>query len=386
MEERVKFEKLSVRATILLALAGIVFQAGVLGVGRSVPPVDNEFANLYAGAHLPGTDRVYDPAAIKTVLDRWGSVIPARYYYCRLPYFVLITWPLSLLSFPAGFLGWKIVQAICVGIWAWCWLGSRRRNFVLACWFLPVAFAVGLAQDVTLLMAVIAASAALERRGRSFWAGAVFALCMSKPHLFVFVPVAMAALKNWRFFAGAAAGGAALLGISFASAGATWPAKFLAVIRNPGMHPYVANMPGLRRLLDVPGGVLLFALAAVLVGWCVWRAARQARFADALAVALCGGLLINTHSYSVDCVLLLPLLTTMTESGVGVVRALATALALPFVYIGLGLGISLPYQLLGGCLLALAGTPGALGRVARYPISGTLPRASGVILVEPEQT
>ena len=341
---------------ILRAFVGwmlcLVICAGLLSWIRR-DPFDNEVFNLYAGGKV-GAQRLYHPEDFRRVAASLGvKVEEARLYYCRMPYFEVFTKPLSWLPYPVAVTTWRFVQVLSIVAAVILWPGWKPTMVKVTLLSMPAAAVIGLGQDVGLVFLFIAASVALAGRGRWFLAGVVFSLCLSKPHLVIFVPVVMLATRNFRFLAGATAGASAQLLLSFAVAPWSWPQQWLATLANPRMHVAPARMPGLRALAETgrPGTALAILVAAALVV-AIWRLAPRRRIEEIIAYALAAGMIANLHSYAVDCIMLIPVVTLAVRSRRTVERSLGIFLATPVPYFILIFGF--PVVLQAG-ILALVG-------------------------------
>ena len=249
-----------------------------------VTRVDNEFFNLYAALQV-GHHSLYDPAAFARVAaSLHAGVMGARLFYCRMPYYAVLTAPLGWFHFDTALAIWQAVQFLALLSAAAVWPGGRLSQFTVTLLSLPAVCAFVTVQDVSLLLFFVAASTALVARGRSAPAGAVFALCLMKPHLVLLVPLVMAVRKDYRFLAGAAAGVAALLLVSFAVGGTNWPLQWLASATNPQVSPFPSASPGLRGLVQSGAWPAAFAIAAGLT-FAVWKCARHCPVEKAIAVA-----------------------------------------------------------------------------------------------------
>jgi hypothetical protein len=305
--------------------------------GLRANPIDNEVFNLYAGAKV-GPHKLYDPQGFRIIAAGLGQVMTARLYYCRMPYFAVLTAPLGWFSYPVAVNFWRSVQGLAIAAAILLWPRSKRAMAMVAVASLPVIWVVSTGQDVALVFLAVAGSVALLRKDKPLWAGAVFSLCLGKPHLVVFVPLVMLALRNYRFLLGAAAGGGSQILFSFVVAGPDWPRQWIANLSSGQMHPNVQAMPGLRALTETGPGTALAALIAASLVVAVWKLARRRPIEEAVAYALAAGLLGNLHSYGVDCILLIPAITLgvtsqrISERGVGIF--LATPL--PYIFLIFG--------------------------------------------------
>jgi hypothetical protein len=175
---------------------------------------------------------------------------------------------------------------------------------VACAWSFPLAWTLTNGQDVAFLLAWLAISLTLLRAGAPFAAGLVLSLCAAKFHLFVLLPLLIVSHRLWRFAAGLAAGGSALLAISFALQGKGWPAGFWHAIRDPRIDLSPDTLPNLRGLTH--GAFIPHLLLAVLVVVAVFLVCRRAPLELGLAAVLAGGLLLNPHVTSADGALLIP--------------------------------------------------------------------------------
>ena len=294
--------------TYLRLVLAAAICAGLFIFFRSVAaPVDNEFFNLYAGASI-GPRHLYEPQRFAEFARSLRSaVMPARLYYTRMPYFAVFTRPLAWLAFPVALTIWRLVQGAALAASVWLWPGPKLTLAVVTLISVAATLVVWFAQDVGLVLLFVSLAVGLEQRQRPLLAGLAFSLCLSKPHLVIFVPLVMLIRKDFRFLAGATLGAAAQILLSFAVAPWNWPAQWLSILANPAMHPNVNVMPGLRYLAQTPLGLFLAILILASLVFGVWKTAVAQPMAEATAVALAAGVVGNFHSYAVDCILLLPL-------------------------------------------------------------------------------
>jgi hypothetical protein len=222
---------------------------------------------------------------------------------------------------------------------------------VLACcWSLPASAVLAQGQDVFFLLLWI--TLALRWAGRRpLAAGLVLALCAAKFHLFLPVPLLLAARREGRMAAGVGLGGALLLLVSFAVAGADWPARFLKTIASPSVSPGPQIMPNLHNLVaGLPGSAVWELTLALACAAMVWVVARRTNWQIGLAAALVAGLLTSVHAYLADCTLLIPALLLLAGTGIRWLRVAAVSLLAPIWYLLLSLGGG---RILPAALLAL---------------------------------
>jgi hypothetical protein len=96
----------------------------------------------------------------------------------------------------------------------------------------PVLETVGVGQDSALSLFLWVSGLRLMRSGRDGWAGAVLALGMVKPQLFVLVPLVLLAQRRWRGLAGWSASASALLALSLVVVGPGVLRDWVAMLRS----------------------------------------------------------------------------------------------------------------------------------------------------------
>ena len=211
---------------------------------------NNDFVCTYTGAVLAGSPGLYHVAAVMRVQQSLGDR-PQFMMYQRFPYYAgLVSW-LRLLPYRQAYWAWQAISFAAVLVFLAFWPGQPRWFAPVACcWSLPLANCFVMGQDVTLVLAVLAASLALLFRGRHFAAGCLIALCSIKFHLFVTLPLFVLTRRLWRFGAGSVAGGLVLLAGSFAVQGWNWPADYARMLRLPTSTPSFSLMPNLNGLFS----------------------------------------------------------------------------------------------------------------------------------------
>jgi hypothetical protein len=202
--------------------------------------------------------------------------------------------------------------------------------------FFPLAVSVIVGQDIALILLLCTVALLLHRSGRDAAAGLVFSLCIIKFHLFVLAPLVLIRHRKWRMIGGVAVGVVVWLAISTVVAGPAWPTRYLTVLENPGINPDLDRMPNIRGILL--GSPLAVHAAVVVLAIFLFAIAKLRDFEAAFGLALAGGLLLNTHSYIYDCVILLPALVSAIQSGKPAARGMALFLMTPIPYTLLVLG------------------------------------------------
>ncbi len=318
---------------VLAAVCGLVMSLFFWSTGvEKIVTGKNDFAMLYAGAKLVGgADLYHAPTVMRVKAEAAREYDPSR-QYTRLPYLAAILWPLGRLPYAWAYWVFQAASLAALIAFLRLWPGDRRFAFLAICCSAPVAAVFIEGQDVLFLLVWIAV-ALRWRDARPFAAGLVLALCAAKFHLFIHVPLVVAAQRRWRMGAGAMAGAAALAAVSFAVGGPAWPARFLATISSPSIAATEATMPNLHGLLvGLPSRGFWEPLLAAACGGLVWFVARRSGFDLAFAAALIAGLLTSVHSYANDCALLIPAALIMLRTDAPPMRAAAAVILLPLWY------------------------------------------------------
>jgi Glycosyltransferase family 87 len=286
--------------------------------GFIVQPPDrftSDFYSFWAGGRLVGPE-LYNPTAAAAVQHTISPTVEKK-RYIRPPFYAVALWPLSRLPFPAAYVVWQILliaAAIAFGkLWSF-----EPSTYAVCAVFLPLGWSFGLGQDTALMLLILAAGATLIARKRAVAGGSILALCGIKPHLFVFVPVVLAAQRRYKAVAGMAATGAALYLISAAVLGFGWPAVFLhaATDNEATIAPRLLGVSGLLARFHAPVWV---TPAAMLAGAAiVFVATRGKKWRPSLAFAVAAGAAFAPHALIYDAGLFLPLLILQVAPAVAV--------------------------------------------------------------------
>jgi hypothetical protein len=300
--------KMAILLLVVLCYPGVFFNLGwavTCAVGAGI-----DFNELYSASRLAGTGHLYDFDALRRLELDHGIAIPCG----RLPVVSFAMKPLTLVAYvPARYL-WLAISASALIGFAWMWPGVNRRLMMAAlAWSLPAGCLMALGQDTPLWLLAFAAGLLLLERGKPRLAGVAFALCLSKYHMAVGIPVFLVAQKRWQTLVAGGATLAVLLAACFPVEGMAWPMRYWATVRNPNFSVAFCRMPNLRGVaswLPHAAVIELVAAAALLVLlWRVCRGTRELAMAGA-ATAACG-LLAGHHAYGADATLLLPLAVLM---------------------------------------------------------------------------
>jgi hypothetical protein len=254
----------------------------------------NDCRVFRTGAILVGNG-MYDPAA-QAALQPGEPLLP----FFRAPFYGLLLKPLLLFDFRTA---WRVLNALAALLFFGLTqhlTGDRLTPlWALACPLFWVNFAIG--QDAAIMAAVIIGSMVLWRSGQKFSAGALLALTLQKPTLFLLLPLAV--WKGGRkMVAGYLVGATVLLGISFAVVGPGAVGDYFRLLQayreGPLMMPTIR---GFFAFVGAPGAwIWVAAIATVVMGAVIWRKP----FLDAASLATACSLLISPFSFQHDLALL----------------------------------------------------------------------------------
>jgi len=318
----------------LLLLGVLCFPGVVWNLGLAISCAAGggiDFNEFYSASRLAGTGHLYDWDALRQLEKDHGPPIPCG----RLPVVSFAMKPLTLVGYlPARFLWLAISVAALIGF-ASLWPGVNRRIMLAAlAWSIPAGYLLVLGQDTPVWLVSFAAGLLLLERGKPRLAGVAFALCLSKYHLGLAIPVFLVAQRRWQTLAAGGATVAALLAACFPIEGLAWPLRYWEIVRRPIFSVADGRMPNLRGIaywLPVSGAIEAAAAAGLLILlWRVCRGTGEIGVAGAAAAAC--GLLLGHHGYANDCALLMPLAVVMaSKPGPVWIRGWATLLLTPVV-------------------------------------------------------
>ena len=271
----------------------------------------NDFPGLYTAGNLAGTPDLYHKAAF---LSRQAAVVGAydeSIQFSRLPYFALVFAPLAHLPYPVAYWLWQLAGVGALVAFSFLWPNGSKVLPILC--LLPVtaaSFANG--QDVPFLLLWIALAFWLSKKQHPFAAGLALSLGMAKPHLFLFLPIALVAKREWKMLAGAATGAASLIAISFLASGPAWPTQLLTVWSDPALHPQITHTSLVAAIGSaIPQNAPRFPLYAALliaIAAGIWFLSRRLSLDLAISSAIAASALTALHVYIQDYTVCLPLL------------------------------------------------------------------------------
>jgi hypothetical protein len=280
----------------------------------------SDFYSFWTGARLVGP-HLYDPAQDEAIQRTVYPLVETK-RFIRPPFYALMLWPLGQLPFQVAYILWFIINLTAflgfVRLWRF------REEVYLACtFFLPLAWSFAILQDAPLMLLAFSAGARLVEQKRELAGGAVLALCAVKPHLFLFVPVALLAQRRYRALAGMLGAGAILYLLSSAVLGLNWPSAFFqAVMGNEAtIHPRLLGLAGLLSGFGAPRWVLAFGtIAGALI---VYHRAQSAAWLPSIAFAVAAGAALAPRAMVYDASLFLPLILLQFSPAVVVVLGVA---------------------------------------------------------------
>jgi hypothetical protein len=296
---------------------------------------DNDFMCFYSAAQLAGSGELYHSEAIKRAESRlWEN--PKFLPYTRLPFYAALLLPLRYFSYRHAYWVWQLGSLAAILLFIYFWPAPRRWMAAMACcWSAPLLDCFIMGRDLAVLMPVLALSLALLFRGRHFAAGCVFSLCLIKYNLFLSIPLLIAGKRLWKFGWGMVAGGAALLAMSFAVGGWSWPWQYVAILRLPATTPRYELVPNLHGLFSsLPPSFLLEAAGTCVVLGAAWLVIRGGDIPMAVAATLASGLLVSYHAFFGDALLLIPVsLLMLSHAPSSPLRLAAGFMLCPIVYL-----------------------------------------------------
>ncbi len=300
--------------------AGLAFLLGLLvspvsivvtllgpGVWNSVTLIDA--ASFRNGAQFVGTPDLYNVDAYVAVQKQEFPAPAAYRQFLRPPWYATAVGWLADMPYRAAMNAWRIAMAGMALLFIAAW-PSRFRAALAICWSIPLLSAMLQGQDDGVLLSAMAFSLLLLRHERNVLAGVVLSICAIKPHLFIFIPIALVAARKSRIGLGLAAGLGLQMVISFVVQGAAWPVDYLRVILSGGPSDAFTNGVSLINLFKEigPGAELTASILFIAAGGVyVFRLARTAPFTHSLCVAVATAVITSPHAFLQDMLLVVPL-------------------------------------------------------------------------------
>jgi hypothetical protein len=308
-----------VLAAVYAAFLVSVYRAGTWLIDGAGVPVYTDFACAWAAAVQAlqgGAASLYDPAEFVKV--QAALVGPRGYFYPNWPYpptFFLILAPFTVLPYLYGFIAWDLATLLGLIVVVCCVI--RRPPavaLVLASPFTMWNFLAG--QNGFLTGSLLGGSLLLLER-QPVLAGVFIGALTYKPQFGILVPVALAAARQWRAFASAAATAGIFAGISIAVFGIdVWEALPRQLAAQTGEvlwaggtddpaaeWGYVQTVYGMVR--DLHGGAALAWLVqgsatagVAIIVWLVWRS--PVRYPLKAATLAAAALIATPYAFAYD--------------------------------------------------------------------------------------
>jgi hypothetical protein len=308
-------KRLFVGAALSLACF-LFFAIGIMAASK--PPaagpgytLGSDFVTFWGASRLAQEGRAqdaYDRAKLTEAERSAVPGVPSRAWYYP-PTFLLAVYPLASLPYAAAFIGF---MAITLG--AYLWLGWRviGNSDGMLCLAASGAVWINLMHGQNgFLTAVLAGAAMLQLERRPLLAGACIGLLAIKPHLAVFFPLALAAAGAWRAFAAAAITGVIFVAASALVLGVETFSAFHAGLGLASQRVETGDLP----LFKMPsvfaavrslgmGPALAYGahmLAALVVGWLVWRSWRdKGPLPLRASLLMCASFFVSPYGFDYD--------------------------------------------------------------------------------------
>jgi len=325
---------------------------GILLIGLGMwrrPEGADDFGPFYRAATLAGHGSVYADATWSPAKSAPGRFLP----YLRTPAYAAALKPFTLLPYAVARWIWIAVLIGAALGCVWLFPSGRERLAVALAYSFPLADALMIGQDISLVLLIMLASARMFAVGSEFGAGLVASLVGIKMTYLPAVGIAFL-VRSRRGLAGFLTGTAIQLGVSYAVGGVGWLGEYLAQLRSPLLDPAPSRMLNLSEAvhgLALPAGVWM--LAAIGLYAAFWFACRRISLPEALIVALPLGMIASPHCKIYDAVVLLPLLVRVASrrSPAGLLAILGLT---PVLYLMVLMGP--PPVVLAGVLVTIAAT------------------------------
>jgi hypothetical protein len=228
--------------------------------------------------------------------------------FFRAPFYAWMLRPLLRLDFARALFWLNLAATAAVILLLPRSLGKYRYGFSpLVVLFLPLYLNFSIEQDGALVLLILSLSLVAESAGLPFLAGAVLALTLEKPSLFLLLPAVIAVQKRFRMLWGYLSCACVLAILSFWIAGPSSVKDYIALVAQYTVTP--EKMPTARGIAaNLHIWMLWPLLTALATAATLWRA-RTVSFKEAFCIGIAGSLFVSPQSYAHDCsMLLLPVL------------------------------------------------------------------------------
>jgi len=306
-------------AVIYVFVFSQLYRFGGWVISSAGDPIYSDFSTAWVVGVQAWQGKVaplYDPAEFLKI--QTALLGTQKFFYPNWPYpptFSFVMAPFGLLPYFWSFVAWTLTTLICCLVVVY--LIVRRSPAIPLVLASPFTLWNILAGQNGFLTASLLGASLLFLERQPVLAG-VFIGCLTyKPQFGILLPVALAAAKQWRAVASAAATAALLAGASVAAFGVSaWEAfprglfqQFGVVLKAEGLPDsvatwgYLQTVYGLIRYLH--GGAALAwlgqgitALCAAIIVWFVWRS--PTRYALKAALLSTAALLASPYAFAYD--------------------------------------------------------------------------------------
>ncbi len=275
--------------TVFLTLASLVYLHRGIGA--------NDSAMFRVGATLCGPD-LYRYDMQSKLLGSHNTP------FFRAPFYAWLLRPLLRTDFAFVVFLLNLAAAAAVILLLPRSLGKYRYGLSpLIILFSPLAANFSIEQDGALALLILSLSLVAESAGYPFLAGAILALTLEKPSLFLLLPLVIAVQKRYRMLWGYVACACVLATVSLWIVGLPAIRDYINMVAQYTLAP--EKMPTARGIAASLGLPPLWPILTVLaVAATVWRA-RTVSFKAAFCIGIVGSLFVSPQSYMHDCCMLL---------------------------------------------------------------------------------
>ena len=228
--------------------------------------------------------------------------------FFRAPFYAWMLRPLLRLDFARALFLLNLAAVAAVILLLPRSLGNYRYSLsLLVVLFVPLNLNFSIEQDGALVLLILSLSLAAESAGLPFLAGAILALTLEKPSLFLLLPAVIAVQRRFQMLWGYLACACVLAIVSLWLAGFSSIKDYISLVAHYTVAP--EKMPTARGIAaNLHVWMLWPVLTALATAAALWRA-RTVSFKEAFCIGIAGSLFVSPQSYAHDCsILLLPVL------------------------------------------------------------------------------